>query len=149
MGRSSFIMRPTKSHLGRYILLGFGPMILLMSLYLLLKEYIPLLQNQVAGKLIIGLALGYFSIFALFIIPKKQHSLEIKNHAITETNLYGRTITKIKANQIHRVRRNFLDELLLLDNKGTVLLCVGPHLENHILFLEWLSDHDITYLNSI
>ena len=143
MARSSFIMHPTKSYINRYLLLMFLPPLAIMGLFLLLVEYHILDSSYLIAILFLGSAFVYLFISIIWFFAKKQHTLEIKNHAITVKSLFGNVITKIKVKQICSVRRNFLDELLLLDETGTVLLHVCPHWENRILFEEWLLDHEL------
>jgi len=143
MARSSFIMRPTKTHINKYLLLILCPPILLLTLNVLLVEFNILPPNRIISNVLIGLAIGYLLFSAIFFLIKKQRTLEIKNHAIRETDIFGNTISKIKVKQIHYTHRNILDELLLFDNNDNLLLCVCPHLENRILFDEWLMDHGI------
>jgi len=143
MARSSFVMRPTKSYIGRYILMIYAPPTLYLLIYLLLVNYRILSRNRVMMWMIVSPALMYLIFVVCYFLAKKQCTLEIKNHAIKVTNLFGNTITSVKAKQIRSAKRNYLDELKLFDERGAVLITVCPHLENRHMFEDWLLDHDI------
>ena len=145
MGSQSFTMHPTKNRRIRYVILVFAPPILLMQLFQLIIRFFPPLQHDFINQLAIYTPLAIMVILGYFFIWKKNHILEIKDHAITEKNIQGKVITKIKAKQIYTLRRNFLDEFLLQDKSGNILLCVEPNMENRTLFENWLEKHNIDY----
>ena len=147
MARGSFIMRPTKSYVGRYLMLIFFPPPLFIVLYQLLVEYKIFSANYIATRVIIDLALGYLLVSVCYFLAKKQRTIEIRNHEIIVKRFSGSTITKVKVKQIQYVRRNLLDELVLFGENGKFLLAVCPHLENRFLFEDWLLDHDIRLKN--
>ena len=143
MARSSFVMRPTKNNISRYMLLILFPPVLLITFGALLIEYDVFPANSIYSRVLLVLACAYSLITTFYFIINKQCTLEIKNHAIKKTNIFGTTVSQTKAKQIYYTRQNILNELLLYDEHGNLLLCVSPHLENRILFDEWLLDHDI------
>jgi len=144
MSRNSFVMKPTKTNIGRYLLLIFAPSLLILASYVLLIENNVIPYNYIISVLILIAAIGLLALLSVLFFTKKQNTLTIKNHTITQTSMFGATTKIVKVKQIYYTKRNIFDELLLYDDMGQLLLCVCPHLENRFLFEEWLWDHNIT-----
>ena len=105
MARSSFVMRPTKHNISRYLLLILFPTVLLITFGALLIEYGVFPANSINSRVLLILACAYSLITTFYFIINKQSTLEIKNHAIKKTNIFGTTVSQTKAKQIYYTRQ--------------------------------------------
>ena len=122
--------------------------------YLLITIYVPLLFMILLSLLmkrgifpktpiVFYLSMAAISVLGYFLIFKKNHSIQIQDNTITETDWSRKNTRKIKASQVCCFRRNFLGEIILLDTNSKKLLCVEKNMSNFDLFQQWLERHNI------
>ena len=138
MARKKFIMKPRRSGSERYICLIFVPPMVFIILFMFLAHNSSFNISQIWYKLVCCTSLGYIILALICFLAIKQRIFEIKGNIIIEYSSLGRCIKTVKVNQISYTKRNLLDEILLMDESGTILCRICPHLENRILFAEWL-----------
>ena len=143
MSDTSFTMSPMKQGRMKYLILTVFSPVLVSYGWLWLAETGMLPQNRVTATLSMILQVSFMCVLGFFLILRKNHSLEVQEHCILHTDWRRRSASAIQANQIRSYRRNFMGELLLLDEAGKVLICVEPNMSHHDLFLQWLQDHHI------
>ena len=85
----------------------------------------------------IMMILGYFLIF------RKNHRVEVKDNQIIETDWRQREACRIEVSQIHSIKRNLLNEIIIVDENGNRLLCVESNMTNIPKFEQWLERHNI------
>ena len=143
MARKKFIMKPGRSGSERYICLIFVPPMVFMILFMFLAQYSSFDISRIWHKLVYCTSLVYIILALICFLAIKQRSFEIKGNIIIEYSSLGKCIKTVKVNQISYAKRNLLDEILLMDESGTILCRICPHLENRILFVEWLLHYKI------
>ena len=122
--------------------------------YLLITIYVPLLFMILLSLLmkrgifpktpiVFYLSMAAITVLGYFLIFKKNHSIQIQDNTITETDWLRKNTQEIKAAQVCCFRRNFLGEIILLDKNGKKLLCVEKNMSNFDLFQQWLEQHNI------
>ena len=122
--------------------------------YLLITIYVPLLfmillsllmKRGILPKtpIVFYLSMAAITVLGYFLIFKKNHSIQIQDNTITETDWLQKNTREIKAAQVCCFRRNFLGEFILLDTNGKKLLCVEKNMSNFDLFQQWLEQHNI------
>ena len=125
MEKPFFTMRPQLQGQMKYALLCLLPAIF----FVILKQ--------------IGIAVFIFLVFATSCSITKKHTVVVFEESITNKDFRGRFLNKIPLNMICYARRNFLDEIILLDDEGKQLLCVEPYMTNRERFEQWLASHNI------
>ncbi len=139
MTDTTFTMRPQKRGRTVYLLLTIFPPILLSLLFNWLTSSNIVFLNLWGRFLIIYAVLG---ILAYFLIFRKNHVYHVADETITETTFIGKTLEPIYIHQIHTVRRNILQEIILLNEHGKVLLRAESYMTNFDLFIQWLKEHN-------
>ena len=139
MAPNTFTMLVQKQGRMKYLLIVMSVPILFLTLlsWLMDLNILPRTQILFWPSIAIMTVLGYFLIF------QKNHRIDVNGFMIIETDWRGRENRKIKAKQIHSIRRNFLNEIILFDENNTKLLCVEPNMSNFDLFQQWLASHNI------
>lgn len=139
MTQNVFQMYPQKRGRIKYLLITlYLPLLLLLIVSQLTKHgVLPKTPIFIYVFLSLIIVLGYFFIF------KKNHHIEVQDNTIAETDWTQKNTQKIKAVQIHSFRRNFLGEIILLDDSGHKLLCIESNMSNFDLFQQWLEQHNI------
>ena len=144
MAKNTFSMFPQKQGRMIYLLLTMGSSLLLMYLFLQLVETGILPKGRVLTQLYIYLPLAVMMVLGYHLIMKKNHSIEVSNNTIQETDWRRKALPPIKTTQIQCYRQNFLKEIILMDNTGNKLLCVESNMTNFDQFTQWLVNHNIT-----
>ena len=144
MARNTFSLSPQKMGRMKYLILTMGSSISLMYLFLLLTEAGILPNGNVWAKIYVYLPLVVMMVLGYFLIVKKNHTIDVKDNSIAETDWRRRVMTSVKTVQIRCYRRNFLGEIILLDEAGNKLLCVESNMTNFEQFQQWLENHNIT-----
>ena len=139
-----FFMYPQKTGRIKYLNLVLGFPILLMYLFLQFVRAGILPQGKVLAQIYIYLPLAVMLVLSYHLIMKKNHSIEVRDNAILETDWRNQPLSRIKSVQIQSFRQNLLDELILLDKSGNKLLCVESNMTNFEQFRQWLARHNIT-----
>ena len=139
-----FFMYPQKPGRIKYLLLVFGFPILLMYLFLQFVRAGILPQGKVLAQIYIYLPLAVMMVLSYHLIMKKNHSIEVRDNAILETDWRKQPLSRIKSVQIQSFRQNLLNEIILLDKSGNKLLCVESNMTNFEQFRQWLARHNIT-----
>ena len=142
MSKNSFVMHAQKQGRMKYLFLTLIPPTILLYLFS------SLLQSGVQFSNIIHHACLYIplagmTILAYFFIFKKNHRIEVKDNTITEYDWRKNESCRIKASQIYVYKRNWLREIILIDNNGNKLLCVESNMSNFHEFEQWLERHHI------
>ena len=137
-----FTMAPAKQGRIKYLLLTLVPPMLVTYAWKWLMECGILPSNRAIVMIGLFLAMAALVCLGCFLIFQRNHVLEVSEGAILHHSWRGSTST-IQVNQIRSFRRNFLNELLLLDENGKVLLCVESNMSNLDLFRQWLESHHI------
>ena len=142
MVQSSFVMR-TQGKKGRtkYLLLTIAPSLLANSLLLYMGQIGILPTGPAWGLLCTAFTMSLMLVTGYFLIFQKNHWIEIRDQQIIETNWRGIQKSPIGIHQIHHVRKNFLNEIILLDENGKRLLCVEANMSNFSSFTQWLEAH--------
>ena len=144
MSISAFIMEPSREHRSRYIFAAFLPFLVTMFLLRWIVNSIPAINNSFYNQFAVYVSILEFCILSfIFIIYKRNHTLKIDNHSITEIGVHGQQITKISVKDILCVRQNIMEEILLCDINGIVLLRVEPYMTNITRFLKWMAAHNL------
>ena len=125
MEQTFFTMKPQLRGQMKYAILCLLPSIV----FALLKQ--PLIA-----------ALVFFSLGAYCALSKK-HTVVVFSESITNKDYRGRFLCKIPLELICYAKRNFLDEIILLDDEGKQLLCVESNMTNRERFEQWLTAHNI------
>ena len=136
-------MYPQKNGRIKYLLLTMIPPLVLMYLFqfLLQRGFLP--GGSAWGLIYISISMALMMINGYFLIFRKNHSILIKGNTLTETDWLRKEAAPIKASQIHSFRKNILNEIVLLDEHGTKLICIESNMTNFAQFERWLHDHRI------
>ena len=142
MAQNSFVMHVQKQGRMKYLFLTMIPPIILLGLFSLL------LQSGIQFSNIIRYACLYASLVGMAILTyyfifKKNHRIEVKDNTIIEYDWRKNESRRIKASQIYVYIRNWLREIILIDNNGNKLLCVESNMSNFHEFEQWLERHHI------
>ena len=127
----------------KYLILTLFPPLILMCFLQFLMQCNVLPDSSVWRLIYTCLALLTLGYLAYNMVFRKNHQIDIEDKTITETDFRGKQSCCISVSQISSVRRNFLNELILLDKDGKQLLCVESNMTNFDQFKDWLSNHDI------
>ena len=140
-----FQMEPGKKGRIRYLILTLLPAYLVMSLLrrLAAQEILP--ANDMTGFLIMSSALVMMGTLGYFLIFRKNHIIEVSDISLAERDWQGK-VRVIGVSKIRSWKKNLLGEILLLDEKNKVLLCVESNMENLDLFLKWLDKHNYNHV---
>ena len=143
MAKNTFTMRVQKKGRSKYLTLTIAPAILLLYFLtrLLSAGFFPFIEY--AGLVSTIISMSFMMLLAYFFIFRKNHTIEIQDNKIIETSFSGKEYCRIKTEQISSIRRNFLNEIVLVDKSGKRLLCVEPNMTNFDLFEQWLIRHNI------
>ena len=125
MEQTFFTMKPQLRGQMKYALLCLLPAIM----FALLK------QPVIAALVFVSLG--------LYCAVMKKHTVVVFPESITNKDHRGRFLNKIPLDVICYAQRNFLDEIILLDDEGKQLLFVEPYMTNRELFEQWLASHHI------
>ena len=143
MVENTFSMSAQKAGRMKYLLLVMGIPLLFMFLLAQLIAAGILPPTKILVEIItyipalMMIALGYPLVF------KKNHTIEVDDYALLETDWRGRKHEAIKTEQISSYRQNILGEIILLDENRKPLLCVESNMTNFDAFQQWLVRHDI------
>ena len=143
MPKNSFVMRSQKQGRMKYLLLTMVPPIALMYLVSKLLDCCIKLNSVVVDIVLIFLPMTFMMILGYFLIFRKNHQVEVKDNQIIETNWRQHEICRFKVSQIHSVKRNFLNEIIIVDKNGNRILCVESNMSNFQQFEHWLQEHNI------
>ena len=91
----------------------------------------------------IDIAVFVFLVFAMSCSLTKKHTVVVFDESITHKDFRGRFLNKIPLDVICYTHRNYLDEIILLDDEGKQLLCVESYMTNRERFEQWLTAHHI------
>ncbi len=143
MPKNTFSMFTQKSGRMKYLLLAMGIPALLMWLFQQLLNIGILPKTELLSTISIYLFPLTAIVLGYHLVMKKNHSIEIKDNTIVETDWRKKNPRIIKTTQIHCYRQNILGEIILLDKFGIRLLCVENNMTNFDAFQQWLARHDI------
>ena len=73
----------------------------------------------------------------------KNHTIVVYEDSLIEKDFRGRFIRKVFASQVNHYRKNFLNEVTLIDADSKPRLCVEPYMTNRDCFEQWLASHNI------
>ena len=143
MAQNTFSMYVQKKGRMKYLLLVIGIPLLLMFLLpeLAIAGILP--YTELLGQIYFYVPLFIMCILSHLLIFRKNHSINIKNNTLIETDWRGKNLSTIKIEQIQKYRRNILGEIILLDKQGNNLLCAESNMTNFDAFQKWLERHDI------
>ena len=143
MAQNCFVMQTQKKGRLKYVLLSMGIPIVIAYLFSWLLDLSVLPKNRILSYVYLYFPIACMMLLGYTLVLRKNHSLEIKNNTVIETSWTGKETKRIKVNQIHSYRRNFLQEIILLDEIGNKLLSAEANMTNFDLFQQWLSKHSI------
>lgn len=143
MAPDSITMCVQKQGRTKYLLLTLVPPLTLMYLLQYLMQCNILPNSSVWRLIYICVAMLTMGFLGYYMIFRKNHQIDINGKTIIETDFRGKQSCCITISQISSVRRNFLNELILLDKGGKKLLSVESNMTNYDQFKDWLSNHDI------
>ena len=89
---------------------------------------------------------GFVSAFVaitIFVSLVKNHTIVVYEDSLIEEDFRGRFIRKVFASQVNHYRKNFLNEVTLIDADSKPRLCVEPYMTNRDRFEQWLASHNI------
>ena len=143
MPKNSFTMRTQKRGRMKYLLLTVFPPVLIMALLSKLADYGILPNGETFRYILLCSYIITFPVLGYFLIYKKDHTVDVMDNRIIETGWRQREVSRIKASQIQKVKRNFLNEIILIGEDGKKLLCIESNMDNVHKFEEWLVRHNI------
>ena len=73
----------------------------------------------------------------------KNHTIVVYEDSLIEKDFRGRFIRKVFASQVNHYRKNFLNEVTLINADSKPRLCVEPYMTNRDCFEQWLVSHNI------
>ncbi len=77
-----------------------------------------------------------------FLLLRKSHEIHVQVNQVTEVTWRGEYGASFSTSRIRSVRRNFLKEIILLDENGTKLMTVESYMTNFDQFECWLKEHN-------
>ena len=142
MAQNSFVMHPQKQGRMKYLFLTMVPPIILLYLFSLLLQSGVQIGNSIR-YICLYVPLVGMAILTYYFILKKNHRIEVKDNTIIEYDWRKNESRRIKVSQIYVYKRNWLREIILIDNNGNKLLCVESNMSNFHEFEQWLERHHI------
>ena len=142
MAQNSFVMHAQKQGRMKYLFLTIVPPIILLYLFSLLLQSGVQIGNSIR-YIFLYVPLVGMAILAYYFIFKKNHRIEVKDNTIIEYDWRKNESRRIKVSQIYVYKRNWLREIILIDNNGNKLLCVESNMSNFHEFEQWLERHHI------
>ena len=143
MSSNAFVMQKQRQGELKYLLLTITPPLLAMLLLRWLADTGILPGGETARLIYLSLSMAGMLILGYPLILKKNHSIEVKDNLIIEYDWRQCEVSRIKAAQIHSIKRNILNEIILLDGAGNRLLCIERNMCNFSQFENWLRLHNI------
>ena len=143
MPKNSFVMCAQKQGRMKYLLLTVVPPIALMCVVSRVLDFGIKINSEVVSLVLVYLPMIFMVILGYFLIFRKNHRVEIKDNQIIETDWREREVCRFKASQIHSIKRNFLNEIIIVDQNGNRLLCVESNMTSFQKFEQWLQEHNI------
>ena len=137
-----FSMTPLKEGRLKYLLLALGPSFAISQVSLWLTERGVLPQTDLVGILVMLVSMGITFLLGYALVFRKNHIIEVSDLSVAEKDWQGKCRV-IPRGRIRGYRRNWLKEILLLDEDGKTLLCVESNMENRGRFENWLASHHI------
>ena len=127
----------------KYLLLTIVPPIALMYFISIILDYGIIINGIIADLVLIYLPMIFMAILGYPLIFRKNHQIEVKDNLIVETDWRQREVCRFRASQIHSIKCNFLNEIIMIDTNGNRLLCVESNMTNYQKFEQWLQEHNI------
>ena len=143
MAKNTFEMNVQRQGRIKYLLITIAPALALMYLPMLLMQNGLIPQSKMLGMVSLYGSMAVMMLISYFTNWKKNHCIEVKDNTLTEKSWRGNVVTIVKTTQIAAFRKNFLNEIILLDKNGTKLLCIESNMSNRDRFEPWLADYHI------
>ena len=143
MPTNAFTMYVQKRGRMKYLLLTVIPPMILMYVFSRFFYFCVELDSDVTSCILILLFIAIMLPLGYFLIIKKNHQIVVKDNQIIEIDWQQHEVCSVKVSQIHSIKCNFLNELILLDENGKRLLCVESNMYNFHKFEQWLEIHNI------
>ena len=138
----NFKMEPGKKGRLKYLAMTLLPAYFLTRLVGRLAAQGILPDGDLTGFLTMIFSLGFMGCLGYFLVFRKNHVIEIGELSVAERDWQGKCRV-IPLSRIKGWKRNLLNEILLTDESGHVVLCVESNMENRAQFEQWLESRQI------
>ena len=98
--------------------------------------------SDLTGCVTMIISLALMSTLGYFLVLRKNHIIEVGELSVSEKDWQGKCRI-IPIGKIRGMKRNILNEILLTDESGKVLLCVESNMENRDKLVSWLQERQI------